>query len=226
MPSFDQSEIKKREFLVAKDGNTGNVIKVVFPNGIQVGIPGYENFNSGIVLSNGTTPPAETANALYAVNGTVYFNGSPLAGGGGGAPATAQYVTLATDATLTNERVLVGGDGLTLTDGGAGASVTLAVGAGTDITVNSNDIQVNRSTLATAFAGNGLSDAGSSLSVNPGNGIKIVADAVVIDDSVVATVSGTTFSGNVTINANLTVNGHFNTTDIDASLILANQIFS
>lgn len=78
MPSFDQSEIKKKEFLVAKDGNTGNVVKVVFPNGIQVGIPGFDNFNKGITLTNGSKSPAETTNTLYAINGAVYFNGSPV----------------------------------------------------------------------------------------------------------------------------------------------------
>ena len=51
-------------------------------------------------------------------------------GGGGGAPTTSQYVTLATDATLTNERVLTAGAGITLTDAGAGSTVTVSVTAG------------------------------------------------------------------------------------------------
>lgn len=64
-------------------------------------------------------------------------------GGGGGAPSTSQYLTLATDAGLANERVLVAGGGLTGTDGGAGGNFTLAVGAGTGITVNADDVAVN-----------------------------------------------------------------------------------
>lgn len=51
-------------------------------------------------------------------------------GGGGGAPTTAQYVTLAVDGTLTNERVLTAGANVTLTDGGAGSTVTIAAFAG------------------------------------------------------------------------------------------------
>lgn len=43
-----------------------------------------------------------------------------------GAPADVQYVTLATNATLTNERVLTAGAGITVTDGGAGSTVTIA----------------------------------------------------------------------------------------------------
>lgn len=43
----------------------------------------------------------------------------------GGAPDTAQYVTLATDATLTDERVLTAGTNVLLTDAGAGSTVTV-----------------------------------------------------------------------------------------------------
>lgn len=52
-------------------------------------------------------------------------------GGGGGAPETAQYVVLATNGTLTNERVLTAGTGISITDGGAGSTVTIeATGGG------------------------------------------------------------------------------------------------
>ena len=51
-------------------------------------------------------------------------------GGGGGAPTNAQYVTLATDATLTNERVLTAGANITLTDNGAGNSLIIAAAGG------------------------------------------------------------------------------------------------
>jgi hypothetical protein len=43
------------------------------------------------------------------------------------APVSSQYVTLATDETLTNERVLTVGVNLSKTDGGAGGAVTLNV---------------------------------------------------------------------------------------------------
>ena len=56
----------------------------------------------------------------------------PASGGGGGAPTNAQYVTLATNGTLTQERVLTAGTGITLTDGGAGGNLTIdAAGANT-----------------------------------------------------------------------------------------------
>lgn len=50
-------------------------------------------------------------------------------GGGSGAPTDAQYVTLATDATLSNERVFTAGQNVKVTDGGAGSTYTVDVGA-------------------------------------------------------------------------------------------------
>jgi hypothetical protein len=47
-------------------------------------------------------------------------------GGGGGAPTDASYVTLSTNAALTDERVLTAGTGISITDGGAGSTVTIA----------------------------------------------------------------------------------------------------
>ena len=45
---------------------------------------------------------------------------------GSGAPVDPQYVTLATNGTLTNERVLTAGVGISLTDAGAGSTITAA----------------------------------------------------------------------------------------------------
>jgi hypothetical protein len=48
-------------------------------------------------------------------------------GSGGGAPDNSLYVTLATDATLVNERVLTGSTNVSVTDGGAGNNVTIDI---------------------------------------------------------------------------------------------------
>lgn len=50
----------------------------------------------------------------------------PPGAGGGGAPAEATYVVLSTHVDLTQERVLTAGNGILITDGGAGLTVTLA----------------------------------------------------------------------------------------------------
>ena len=56
---------------------------------------------------------------------------SPISGGGGGgAPTDATYVTLSTNGSLSNERVLTGTAGeIAFTDGGAGSTVTAALTA-------------------------------------------------------------------------------------------------
>ena len=56
-------------------------------------------------------------------SGTYNINGSPHTHSY--APTSAQYLTLATDATLSSERVLTAGINLALTDGGAGGAATL-----------------------------------------------------------------------------------------------------
>ena len=54
------------------------------------------------------------------------WEGLLTAGGG----TAAEYVVMALDATLTDERVLTAGAGITLTDGGAGSTVTISSGGG------------------------------------------------------------------------------------------------
>lgn len=70
---------------------------------------------------------------------------SDAGSGGSSAPATAQYVTLATDSALPNERVLAVGTGLTKTDNGAGSTV--------QISLTNNSVTIT--------AGNGLSGGGA-----------------------------------------------------------------
>lgn len=50
-------------------------------------------------------------------------------GGGGGAPTGAEYVVMALNGSLTNERKLTAGSRITITDGGAGGNVTIAADA-------------------------------------------------------------------------------------------------
>jgi len=64
-------------------------------------------------------------------NGTEWITIASNSGGGSGAPTNAQYVTLATNGTLTDERVLTAGTGISIVDGGAGSTVTISTtGAG------------------------------------------------------------------------------------------------
>ncbi|MBI1863425.1 hypothetical protein HYS00_04895, partial [Candidatus Microgenomates bacterium] len=59
--------------------------------------------------------------------GTVCLSSGNCGGSGTGAPADAQYLTLATNSTLTNERVATAGTNISLTDAGANGNLTIAV---------------------------------------------------------------------------------------------------
>lgn len=77
----------------------------------------------GSLWSKTSTSELYTCTAL----GPVTF---ALLTGGSGAPVGASYLTLGTDGTLTDERVLTAGAGIAFTDGGAGSTLTIeATGA-------------------------------------------------------------------------------------------------
>jgi hypothetical protein len=68
----------------------------------------------------------QTDHLLLIYNGS-YWCEMITGGGGGGAPTDAQYVTIAADATLTDERILTGtANQVVVTDGGAGGNVVLS----------------------------------------------------------------------------------------------------
>lgn len=102
------------------------------------------------------------------------------------APPDATYVTLTTNATLTNERTLAVGTGLDLTDGGAGNAATI-------------DVDLNELTTATAAAADHLifvdnDDAGTKKTT--------MADALVAlgaAPSATATVAASVIADNVAV---------------------------
>jgi hypothetical protein len=95
-------------------------------------------------------------------NGTQWAPGTDDTGGGGGgggAPTSAQYLVLATDATLTNERVFTPGNNIAITDGGAGGNYT--VESGTKSVAYPGDITPSAITLdLDNYNPSGLADAG------------------------------------------------------------------
>jgi len=141
MPKIEQGELRKKDKLVVRSGQNGEVQKVIFPNGIQVGLP-TQNFNHGIGLQNLGTPPSKTANALYAVDGILYFNGSVVdAGGGGGVTPDTFWSSDVNQSIFTTGSAVVTGT-LIVTEGITGSHTLLNDGtsylkAGTNITITS-----------------------------------------------------------------------------------------
>lgn len=93
-----------------------------------------------------------TDNKIYFKNdgGTEYNLTDTGGGGGGGAPTDAQYVTLAANGDLSNERILTAGNGMTLTDNGAGSTVVLTVTGSTDLgELTGSNLMIDGSTSGT-----------------------------------------------------------------------------
>jgi len=72
-----------------------------------------------------TKLPVGTTGQVLTVGNAGALGWATGGGGGGGAPTNAQYLTLASDATLTDERVFAHSARLAHTDGGAGGNYTL-----------------------------------------------------------------------------------------------------
>jgi hypothetical protein len=96
-----------------------------------------------------------------------------LGGGGGGAPTNASYVVISLDATLTQERVLTAGAGISITDGGAGGNVTIA-------------------------STGGVTDGDKGDVIVSGGGTVWTIDADVVTNAKLANVSTATLKGRVT----------------------------
>jgi hypothetical protein len=106
-----------------------------------------------------------------------YRGGSGGGGGGGGAPTDAQYLTLAANGGLSDERVLTAGTGISLTDGGAGGALTVAAtgggGAPTDaqyLTLAANG-GLSDERVLTAGTGISLTDGGAGGALTVANTI-------------------------------------------------------
>jgi len=83
-----------------------------------------EGLDPDIIRQNG----AADGDVLTWDNATSNWVPEAPGGGGGGAPVDAQYLVLAANATLTNERISTAGENVKTTDAGAGLAYTFDVG--------------------------------------------------------------------------------------------------
>ena len=86
MPKIEQSQLRQEDKLVLRNSQNYEVLNVIFPNGIQVGV-GEANYNKGIKLPSSPSIPEDTNLRLYVIDNVLYFNGAVIgSGGGGGTP--------------------------------------------------------------------------------------------------------------------------------------------
>lgn len=104
---------------------------------------------SSVDVSGGTTG-LTTSGGPITTGGTITLGGTLVVANGGtgattasgaranlsAAPNTPSYVTLATNAELTSERVLTAGTGISVTDNGAGSTVVIAATGGSGTVTN------------------------------------------------------------------------------------------
>lgn len=95
--------------------------------------------HAGATIGNLPTADGTSGQALITNGAGVWSFGTP----GGLAPSDATFVTLSTNATLTNERVLTGtANQITITDNGAGSTVVVSIPAAVTLgTITSTSLQ-------------------------------------------------------------------------------------
>jgi len=128
MPKIEQSKLRKQDKVVLRSTKNNEVLNVIFPNGIQVGLDA-KSFNYGIRLPNLDTTPEKTTNVLFALDGDIYFNGVLVA------PSAGSNLTVkeeGTDLTTTCASIDFVGTRTTATTSGNDVTVT-TVGADDDV---------------------------------------------------------------------------------------------
>lgn len=110
------------------------------------------------------------------------------------APANASYLTLGTNGTLTNERVLTAGTGISFTDAGVGSTLTVA-NTGVTSAVAGSGISVSAATGAVTIANTGV----TGLTAGTGINVSAATGGVTVANTGVTSFNGST--GAITYNA-------------------------
>lgn len=121
-----------------------------------------------------------TATLIPAISGSIFsqVSGDITITSAGVATIGANSVALGTDTTGNYVATVTGGAGLTGTGTGEGSTPTLAVGAGTHITVNADDVAVNTATLIPAISGSILAGISGSIFSTVSGDITIASNGV------------------------------------------------
>lgn len=142
-----------------------------------------------------------TLNVVGSSGSIQYLAISGSAGGsGGGAPAAASYIVLSSNGTLTSERVLTAGTGISITDDGPGGNLTItATGGGGTSYFDSTTVGSTFTSASLALRGNEAIDAPSDKGTDV---FFYVSGSATTDNS---STNKALFGGDVRISGSLTV---------------------
>ena len=145
---------------------------------LNVGAGTYITVNANDIAVNTTTlTPAISGSIFTQVSGDITITAQGVASIG------ANAVALGTDTTGDYVASITSGNGLTGGASGEGSTPTLAVGAGTHITVNPDDVAVDTTTLIPAISGSILDHIAGDVNVDV-NGVSSIGSGVIVNADV------------------------------------------
>jgi hypothetical protein len=145
---------------------------------LNVGAGTHITVNANDIAVNTTTLiPAISGSILTTVSGDISITAAGVATIG------ANSVALGTDTTGDYVANITSGAGLTGGTTGEGSTPTLAVGAGTHITVNVDDVAVNTTTLTPAISGSILSNISGDITITAA-GVSSIGSGVIVNADV------------------------------------------
>jgi len=199
----------------------------------SLGVEGNALFATGLsgslqTLADGSSYLREGNNITIVTGSDGSITISSTASGGGGGDSAAEYLVLSTTSSLDNERVLTAGTGIQTLDAGAGSTFTIGIDNSVVATLTgsvfSGDVvfqsglsgSLQTLTDGTAYltgaggievttASNGqITISGSEGRIyTAGTGLDLTANEFSVDNSVVATLTGSVFSGDAVFEAGL-----------------------
>jgi hypothetical protein len=155
-------------------GLTGVTATAVFPTTLLTPLLSTHQVFVNDGVNKYATVGQFTASAYAGVSGDITINAA------GVAAIAANSVALGTDTTGDYVANVTSGNGLTGGATGEGSTPTLAVGAGTHITVNADDVAVNTTTLIPVVSGSIFSQVSGDITITQGGVASIAANSVAL----------------------------------------------